>query len=371
MRVLRTAIVGCGKVAPTHARAWQRLPGSELVAVCSHHRERAVTLAAQLGVSAWSDLGEMLRRERVDVLSVCTPHSVHVDAIETAAAAGVHVMCEKPLATDLASCDRALVAVSSARVKLGVVSQRRFYEPVRRVKDAIEAGRIGRPILAQVTVLGWRDAAYYRSDPWRGTWCGEGGGVMVSQCTHQIDVLLWFLGPVDELYGYCDNFTHPTIEVEDTAVAAIRFRSGAIATMALSNSVNPGLYGRIHVHGSTGASIGVQVESGSPFIAGVTARADPPFNDLWTVPGETHLLDAWRAEDEHRPRDVMTYYHELQLADFLDAVLHDREPLVSGADGRHVVEVFSAIYESARRKAPIAFPLAVARAQPVELVPPP
>lgn len=357
MPVLRAAIVGCGKVAPTHALAWQRLPGVDLVGVCSHHQPRAAALAAQLGVSAWTDLGEMLRQQRVDVLSVCTPHPAHVEAIEIAAAAGVHVICEKPLAIDLELCDRALAVTAAAGVTLGVVSQRRFYEPVRRVREAIDSGRIGRPILAQTTVLGFRDEAYYRADPWRGTWAGEGGGVMVSQCTHQIDVLLWLLGPVDELYGYWENFTHPTIEVEDTAVAVIRFRSGAVATLALSNSVNPGLYGRIHIHGSTGASIGVQLESGSPFIAGVTEKADPPFNDLWTIQGEADRLEGWRAEDAQRPWDLMTHYHERQLADFLDAARNGRPPLVTGADGRAVVELFSAIYDSRRRRAPVTFPL--------------
>jgi UDP-N-acetyl-2-amino-2-deoxyglucuronate dehydrogenase len=354
---LRTALVGCGKVSATHALAFSRLPGSEFVAVCSRGLDRAQALARRFGVRAYNDIRQMIEGEHVDVVSITTPHPQHAPAIEAAARAGAHVLCEKPLAVDLPSCDRAIDAARRAGVKLGVISQRRFYEPVLRLKQAIDEGRIGKPILAQVTVLGWRDEAYYRSDPWRGTWSGEGGGVMVSQCTHQLDLLLWFLGPVRHLYGEWANFTHPYIEVEDTAVALARFENGAIASVVLSNSQNPGLYGKVHVFGSSGASIGVQVESGSPFISGVTDKADPPFNDLWTIPGEEHLLDGWQREDRTRPINVMTHYHELQIADFLDAVAEDRPPAVTGEDGRAVVEFFTAVYLCQQHSRVVGFPL--------------
>lgn len=356
-RRLRTALIGCGKVGPTHAGAFQRLPVSEFSAVCDVDAQRARAFGARFGVPAYTDIRLMIEREKVDVVSVTTPHPLHAGAIEAATAAGAHVICEKPLAVDLESCDRAIAAARAAGRKLGVICQRRFYEPVLRVKHAIDEGKIGKPILIQVTVLGWRSPEYYQSDPWRGTWKGEGGGVMVSQCTHQLDLLLWFMGPIAELYGYAENFNHPYIEVEDTAIAAIRFRSGAVGALVLSNSQNPGLYGKIHIYGSNGASVGVQVESGSPFISGVTTRADPAYNDLWTVPGEESFLPVWRQQDESREVDVMTHYHELQIEDFLNAVVDNREPLVDGKQGRDVVELFTAVYVSHRSHGPVKFPL--------------
>src|ERR1035438_4975254 len=178
---LKTAIVGCGKVAGTHALAYQALPNSELVAVCDVAPERAQAFAAKLDVHPYTDLAEMLKREQVDVLSVCTQHTQHPAAVEIAAAAGVHVISEKPLAVDLSSCDRAIAAARAAGIKLGVISQRRWYEPVQRMKEAIDAGKLGKPALAMVTMLGWREPAYYHSDPWRGTWKGEGGGVVVDR----------------------------------------------------------------------------------------------------------------------------------------------------------------------------------------------
>jgi UDP-N-acetyl-2-amino-2-deoxyglucuronate dehydrogenase len=354
---LKTAIVGCGKVAGTHALAYQALPNAELVAVCDVSPERAQAFAEKFGVRHYTDLAEMLKQEKLDVLSICTQHTQHPAAVELAAAAGVHVISEKPLAIDLESCDRAISAARAAGIKLGVISQRRWYEPVMRMKEAIDAGKLGKPVLAIVTMLGWREPAYYRSDPWRGTWAGEGGGVVVSQAPHYLDLLCWLMGPAVELHGYWDNYNHPGIEVDDTVVASVRFKSGGMASIILSNSQRPGLWGKIHIHGSSGASVGAEIDSGSPFISGVTEKMDPPFNDMWTVPGEEQNLSVWNAEDRLRPWNVMTYYHQLQLADFLDAVAQGREHMVDAEAGRQVVELFTAVYRSQKEHAPQKLPL--------------
>ncbi len=356
-RRLRTAIVGCGKVGGTHALAYQTLANSEFVGVCDVAADRAEVFAQRFQARPYTDLAEMLRREKVDVLSVCTQHTQHVAAVEIAAAAGVNVIVEKPLAVDLPSCESAVNAARAAGIKLGVISQRRWYEPVQRMKQAIDSGKIGQPSLVMVTMLGWREPAYYRSDPWRGTWKGEGGGVVVSQAPHYLDLLCWFMGPVAELHAYWDNYNHPGIEVDDTVVASIRFVSGAIGSIVLSNSQKPGLYGKIHVHGSSGASVGAEIDSGSPFISGVTEAMDPPFNDMWTIPGEENLLPEWNREDRSRPWNVMTHYHERQLEDFIQAVMEDRQPLVDGEAGLRVVELFTAVYRSQQTGAPVKFPL--------------
>jgi UDP-N-acetyl-2-amino-2-deoxyglucuronate dehydrogenase len=354
---LRTALVGCGKVADTHALAYRELPNSEFVAACSNSPQRTQAFAAKWGVKGYADLAEMLDREKVDVLSVCTPHPQHPSAVEIAAAAGAHSIVEKPLAVDLVSCDRAIAAARPAGVKLGVISQRRWYEPVRRMKDAIDAGKLGKPVLILVQMLGWREPSYYLSDPWRGTWAGEGGGVAVSQAPHYLDLLSWFMGPAIDLHGYWDNYNHPGIEVDDTMVASVRFQNGGMGSIVLSNSQRPGLFGKIHVHGSSGSSVGAEIDSGSPFISGVTATTDPPFNDIWTIPGEESKLELWNREDRSRPWDVMTHYHKMQLADFLDAVSDDREPLVGAEDGRRVVELFTAVYRSQLEHASQRLPL--------------
>jgi len=293
------------------------------------------------------------------MITVATPHPAHVDAATKAARAGLHVLVEKPLAAALADCDAILSAARAGGGSLGMICQRRFFEPCQRIRRAIDEGKLGRPMLGTVTMLGWRDAAYYRSDPWRGSWQGEGGGVLVNQAPHQLDLLLWYMGEIDEMFGYQANLNHPTIEVEDTAVAVIRFKSGALGNIVVSNSQNPALYGKVTVHGSNGASVGVQTDGGAMFIAGMSNITEPPLNDLWTVPGEEDRLAQWRQEDTAHFNSInaVEHYHRLQIDDFLQSILERRPPLVTGEQGRQTVELFTGIYRATRDRCAIRFPL--------------
>jgi UDP-N-acetyl-2-amino-2-deoxyglucuronate dehydrogenase len=282
---------------------------------------------------------------------------VHAAPAIEAAAAGVHVLVEKPMAASLADCDAMIEAARAGGVHLGIVSQRRFFPPVVRMKAAIDAGKIGTPVLGAVVMLSWRDEAYYRSDPWRGRWDTEGGGVLINQSPHHLDILQWLMGPVEEITGNWANLNHPYVEVEDTALAIIRFRSGGLASILVSLSQKPGIYTKIHVHGSNGASVGAQTDGGATFIAGMSNVLEPPVNDLWTIPGEEQLLAEFQHEDAaaFRAVDATNYYHYLQDQDFLRAILDRRPPSVTGEDGRKVVEMIAAIYRSQKERGPVAF----------------
>jgi UDP-N-acetyl-2-amino-2-deoxyglucuronate dehydrogenase len=355
MNELGVAIIGPGKVAHIHARILAGLPGARLVAVCSRSAERAGAFAAQYGAQAYTELPALLADSAVEAVIICTPHPQHAREAVAVLDAGRHVLVEKPMAVTPEECDAMIEAAARRRVTLGVVSQRRWYEPVRRVKDAVDAGKIGKPILGTVTVLGWRGPEYYAMDPWRGKWDAEGGGVLVNQTSHQLDLFQWFMGPAEEVCGYWDNLTHPYIEVEDTAVAALRFRNGALGSIVVSNCQNPGIYGNIHVHGSNGATVGVQTDGGSMFFVGQTAKVEPPVNDLWTVAGEADRLAGWQAEDRHRVEtlDVMSDYTRRQVTDFVAAVAECRAPAVTGEEGREAVALFDAIYRSGRTHGPV------------------
>jgi predicted dehydrogenase len=353
---VRTALVGCGKVGRIHAEALRSRPESVFVGVCDAIPERAAAFGQAYGVPAYTDLGALLSETGAEVVLIGTPHPLHAAAALRAIAAGAHVLIEKPLAASLADCDAILDAASRAGVRVGVISQRRWYEPVLRMKQAIEAGRIGRPILGTFAMLSWRDEAYYRSDPWRGRWDTEGGGVLINQSPHMIDLLVWLMGePVVEVYGAWANLNHPSVEVEDTAVATLRFRGGGLGSIVASLSQKPGIHTKVHIHGHSGASVGVETDRGATFIAGVTPIAEPPLNDLWTIPGEEDQLDAYREEDRRRftQIDAINHYHALQIADFLAAVRESRPPLVTGDDGRRVVALIDAIYRSGRERRPI------------------
>lgn len=359
MTRIRTALIGCGKVGRIHARVLSTLDESEFAAVCDSDQDRAESFAADFKTAAYSSVREMIRSQNIQAVCICTPHPLHAAATVEAAECGAHILVEKPLASNLHDCDLMIEAAERHRVQVGVVSQRRFFEPVERMKAAVDAGKIGRPVLGTILMLSWRDLAYYHSDPWRGKWATEGGGVLVNQAPHLLDILLWLMGPVDEITGYWANLNHPGVEVEDTAVASIRFRNGGLGSIVASLSQRPGIYSKIHIHGSNGASVGVQTDTGASFIAGVNEIEEPPINDLWTIPGEEPLLADFVAQDskQFRERRDPDYYHCLQIREFLNAIRANTRPFITASDGRAVVEMFTGIYLSNRDRRPVPFPL--------------
>lgn len=355
MRRVRTAVLGCGKVGHFHAQCYKSLEISEFVGAVGTRPGRGAAFAREYGVRGFDSLKELVDATGAEAISICTPHPAHAAYAVEAAKLGLHLAIEKPLAITLEDCDRIISAAEEYDVKGTTISQRRFYEPAMRIHQAIVDGKLGKPILGTVSMLGWRSMDYYQSDPWRGTWDGEGGGVLVNQAPHQLDLLLWYMGEVQEVYGMWDTLNHPGLEVEDTAVAVIRFKSGALGNIVVSNSQNPALWGRVHVHGDNGASVGVQTDGGAMFIAGVSEITEPPINDIWTIPGEAELLAEYQKHDAaaFMTVDSRLHYHRLQLEDFLNSILSNRSPLITLEDGRRTVELFSAIYTSQTMGKPI------------------
>ena len=359
MEKIRTAVIGCGKVGHFHADAFKKIPNSELVACFGRDQAKTDAFASKYGIKGYTDLEKMINEQHVQAVAICTPHPNHAQYAVKCCEMGVHIAIEKPLASSLEDCDAIIKAKNANHVIGTTICQRRFYKPSMRVKQAIVDGKIGKPILGTVNMLGWRSMEYYASDPWRGTWEGEGGGVLINQAPHQLDLLLWYMGDIDEMYGMWDTLNHPDLEVEDTAMAVIKFKNGAFGNIVVSNSQNPALFGNVRVHGSNGASIGVQTDGGAMFIAGVSGIAEPPVNDLWTIEGEAELLPQYKKEDSEyfNSHPESNYYHILQLTDFLNAIQNGTEPLISLEDGRKTVELITGIYRSYRDHKPIKFPL--------------
>jgi predicted dehydrogenase len=345
---IRFGIVGPGKVAQLHARALERLPGARLAAVAGRNEERTRALGEPHGARVDRGLAELLEGGGVDAVILCTPHPLHRDDAIAAARAGVHVVVEKPMALTPEDCDAMIAAASTAGVVLSVISQRRWYPACVRVKLAIDEGRVGDPIIGVAEVLGWRGPEYYAMDAWRGTAAGEGGGVLVNQAVHQLDLLTWFMGPALDVQSVVANLNHPGLEVEDTAVAVVRFGGGAVGSIVATNSVKPGLHARVHVHGRTGASVGVETDRGSSFVAGLSAPTLAR-NDVWTIPGEEGLPAEWEAADAAAAAglDVESHFHELQLADIVGAIRDGRPPAVDGNAGKTTVELMAGIYRAA------------------------
>lgn len=360
MEKLRTGIVGGGKVGHLISHALKSLKNSDYLSICGRDPEKIVRFAESYGVRAYTDVTEMVTKEKLDVAIIATPHPVHREPTIAALKAGAHVLVEKPLASTVQDCDAMSEAARKNEKKIGVICQRRFFRPSMRIRKAIDEGKIGKPVLGTIEMLGWRDRDYYKSDPWRGTWEGEGGGLLVNQAPHQLDLLQWYMGEIDELYGDWSNLNHPYIEVEDTAIAVLRFKNGGMGNIVLSNSQKPGIYCNVHIHGQNGASVGVQTDGGAMFIAGMSEILNPPVIDIWNIPGEEHLLEKYIREDSeffNGHEDFMSFYHSEQISDFIHSIISGKDPLITDKDGRVSVEIITAIYRSSRDKKPVKWPI--------------
>ncbi|MDF7670750.1 Gfo/Idh/MocA family oxidoreductase [Orbaceae bacterium ESL0721] len=350
MNKLRAAIVGCGNVGHLHASAFINLEQSDFVAVCDQDIDQARKFAKQYGVKAYDNVEQMVVETKPQLISISTSHA-HQDAI-LAAKMGCHILVEKPLATNLADCDAILAAAKFGGAKVGTVCKRRFYRPCLRIKQAIESGKIGRPIIGTVTMVG---RAHHQQVNSSNKDKSEKGTIFVNQVPHQLDLLLWYMGEVEEVYSVWNN--HPYRE-DDTVAAIIKFKNGGIGNIFVSSSTNSTHYGKVHIHGDNGASIGVQTVGTVKQIEG-EAAITPPYNDIWTVEGEAEKLAVWKKEDSNffNSIDSAYYYHQLQIENFINSLLNQTKPLVDGDMGRQTVEIIEAVSRSRAQKSAISFPI--------------
>ena len=235
---VRVGVIGCGNIGKTHAKAFVEIAGVDLAACCDGDGARAEALAELHGVPhVFTDVGELLRSGTVDAVTVCTPHPTPADIVVAAAAAGVHVICEKPLAVSIGEANRMVAAAEAGGIKFAGIFQRRFWPAAQRIRTAIDDGKLGRITHGECRVYIWRPEAYFAADAWRGKWATEGGGALMNQAVHAIDLLQWYLGPVTEVFGRWAKLRDGDyIDVEDTAVATLVCANGARATGYLRSS---------------------------------------------------------------------------------------------------------------------------------------
>src|SRR5437870_2412611 len=251
------AIVGCGLIARFHARALADIPRAKVVALVSRKPANAQAVADAAGIQPqiYTELGPALARRDVDAIIVTTPSGAHLEPALAAAAAGKHVVVEKPLEVTLERCDRIIETCARNRVQLCTIFPSRFGDANRTLKAAVDAGRFGRLTLGETTCKWWRPQSYYDEGGWKGTKALDGGGALMNQAIHNVDLLLWMMGPVTHVSGFTATLAHERIEVEDTAVACLRFASGALGVIQATTSVHPGLPKTIAVHGDRGTVV--------------------------------------------------------------------------------------------------------------------
>lgn len=346
MAKVRFGIVGTGGIANHHAVGLTALRDeAEIVSCCDVQAGRAEAFAAKHGVGkAYDSARALLDAGGIDVVIVSTPHPQHAEPLVLAAERGIHGVTEKPMTATLADSDRILEASAKYGTMVSVMSQRRWMPAAQRIRRAIDDGKLGsHVILGESYCEMWRDEAYYARDAWRGRWDTEGGGVLMNQSPHNIDFLLWYMGPAEEIFGYWSNINHPYVEIEDNAVAVIKFKSGAMGILKGSVSMNPPR--RIHgvtLVGAAGATVSLDV----------WGFADGQ-NDIWTVPGEEENIPTWRDQDQATSAGDLPNFHAHQLKDIIGSVRDKRPMTVSGEDGRAVVAIIQGVYESGRTGRPV------------------
>jgi len=338
-----------------HAQTIRALaPRAELAVVVDRLAERATALGSEFGVDAETDLAAVFTRADIDAVTICIPSGGHADAAVAALEHGKHVIIEKPIDVTLAAARRIRDAEAASAATVMVVSQHRYERASQVVHAAARGGRFGRITSGSAHMPWWRSQAYYDSAGWRGTWALDGGGAVMNQGHHFVDLLVWFLGEPVEVFAWTDRLVHERIEVEDVAGATIRFADGTLGVVQATTAAYPGLGTRVGVYGDRGSAV---IEDDRLVYFHAAKRDDPPAYD-YGAPGDvnqaTEVLPGVRdAQGAPAIAGLAATSHTAQFIDFLDAVEQARPPLVTTEEAIRTLAVICAMYESARTSAPV------------------
>ncbi|MEK6249968.1 MAG: Gfo/Idh/MocA family oxidoreductase [Planctomycetales bacterium] len=342
-------IIGCGMIANFHARAINDIRGANLVACYDTSPTSADRLADTTGCRAYHDLDNLLADPDVHVVTIGTPSGAHMDPAIAAARAGKHVVVEKPLEITLKRCDRIINECKKHRVKLATIFPSRFHQSSIDMKKAVDRKRFGKITMGDAYVKWYRDQAYYDSGAWRGTWELDGGGALMNQAIHSVDLLTWLMGPVTEVSAQAATLAHKRIAVEDTVVATLRFKNGALGVIEATTAAYPGYLKRIEIHGSQGTAT-MEEEDIKSWDFAKTNREDAAI--IRRMNNQTS--SGGGASD---PAAIGHHGHTQLFRDVLRAIRTGSQPTIDGKEGRRSVEIILAIYKSAELGRTVQMPL--------------
>jgi predicted dehydrogenase len=337
LETLRFAVIGAGNIGKIHVEAIQQIPNAIVTVVCNRSEDKGRALATRCGADWEADYQQAVCRPDVDAVAICTPSSTHAEIGLAGAAAGKHLLVEKPIDVTLPQVDRLIAAAQRAGVVLACVFPLRFMEGVHHAKAALDAGRLGRLTLADVFVKWHRPQSYYDSG-WRGTWALDGGGALMNQAIHNIDLLQWLAGPVANVIGHTATLAHQ-METEDTASAVLAFKNGALGVIQGATSAWPGDPARVELRGDRGTIV---LEEGRIVTWTLADAAPGEAEAMLTLEGQGGGSGA---------ADPM-------VLDFIEAIRQRRPPRIEGAEARKSVEIIRAIYRSAAEGRLVTLPLA-------------
>lgn len=330
-------LVGCGTIADTHAEAIAETEYGRLISAFSRTESNLATFCNKFEVKGYSDYQKFLADGDLDVVVVCTPSGTHLDYGEKAAEAGKHLIIEKPIEVSLDRARRLIGRCQKNEVKLAVIYQNRFVEDVKKLKSIIDEGALGKIVMVDASVKWFRDQKYYDSAGWRGTLSLDGGGAVINQAIHTVDLLLWLCGEVESLQAYKDTLTHKRIEGEDNAVASLRFKNGAIGVFKASTSIVPPQNRAIEIHAENGTA---HLDGDRLKLRGTDLNDDE----------ETKTEESSGAGASSPMAGMSKNNHKKQYDQILPAFLNDNKPVVSGEDSLKSLAFVEGLYLSADEK---------------------
>jgi predicted dehydrogenase len=342
---VRFGIVGVGVIASFHAKALAEIPGARLTACYDVAADRSRRFADEFGCRSFDSLESFLASPEVDAVTVCTPSGLHMDPSLAAAAAGKHLVIEKPLEITTERCDRIIEACRKNGVALAGIFPARFSDGAVRLKKALDSGRFSRVTLADAAVKWHRTAEYYAQAGWRGTWAVDGGGALMNQSIHAVDLLQWLTGGIAEVSAYTATLGHENLEVEDVAAAAVVHKNGALGSISGTTASWPGWAKRIEISGTEGSAV----------------LEDDQFTRwdfMKEAPEDAEIRKAMLQKDAGAPAGagdpaaIGWEGHRRQLNDFVNALREGRSPAVDGAEARKAVAIIMAVYRSAKSRRP-------------------
>ena len=338
-------IIGAGMIAELHARTIKELANTELIGFFDTNFAAAQKRAEQFGCKAYEKFEDFLADPAVEAVTIATPSGMHGKVAIPAAKAGKHILCEKPLEITLEKVDAVIRACDENHVLLSPVFQTRFTKPVQLVREAMRSGRFGRMVLASAQMRWYREPAYYSGSSWRGTWAMDGGGALMNQAIHMIDLLIYINGAPEEVFAFAGTLTH-SIEVEDNLCATVKYRNGSFGTIEVSTSCAPGFPRRLEFSGSGGT---VAFEEDKITRWEFTKPLPEDQEILRELSGKAD------AAGGSSPMNISIGGHASQISDLANAILTGGHPFLDGREGRRAIELICGIYESARTGKPYFF----------------
>jgi predicted dehydrogenase len=341
-------IIGTGMISGFHYKAISEIPGCAVTACMDSVPERARDFAERHGCAGYGELGKFLAHPGLDIVTICTPSGTHLEAALAAAKAGKHLIIEKPIEVSLPRIDKIIEACDKNGVSLSGVFMSRYHEAVREIKRALEEGRFGKLTLGGAYIKWWRSQEYYDKGGWRGTWQFDGGGALMNQGIHAVDLLQWFMGPVESVYCYTALLGHERIEVEDTAVISLRFKSGALGVIEGSTAAYPGFPKRLEISGVRGSAV-LEEESLKGWNFAEEFPRDAGIREKFMArPGSGGSSD---------PSAIGYHGHRAQFTEIVEALASGKKPAVDGREARKAVEIILAAYQSAAGGREVKLPL--------------